>query len=132
MDNLLYHTRQPPLNVSIFITHVRSCVIGAMPIAYLPLDNIRLSKMKRILFIETRLNDQQNCIQNKYKLHSQFCTIQLLLVNMAHDIHAIFIYSFYSIVLFYVVLCTFTISFLGVISLTSRKMSSLCLIESDI
>ena len=31
MENHFYHIRGPPLNVTIFITHVRNCVIGATP-----------------------------------------------------------------------------------------------------
>ena len=31
MENHLYHIRRPPLNVTIFITHVRNCVMGATP-----------------------------------------------------------------------------------------------------
>ena len=31
MDNHFYNIRRHPLNVSIFITHVDNCVMGAMP-----------------------------------------------------------------------------------------------------
>ena len=31
MENYFYHIRWPPFNVTIFITHVRNCVIGATP-----------------------------------------------------------------------------------------------------
>ena len=31
MENQFYHIRSPPLNVTIFITHMRSCVMGASP-----------------------------------------------------------------------------------------------------
>ena len=34
MENNFYHIKWPSLNVTIFITHVRSCVIGATPLAY--------------------------------------------------------------------------------------------------
>ena len=31
IDNHFYHIRRHPLNVSIYITHVDNCVMGAMP-----------------------------------------------------------------------------------------------------
>ena len=31
MENHFYHIRRPPLNVTICITHVRNCVMGATP-----------------------------------------------------------------------------------------------------
>ena len=31
MENHFYHIRWPPLNVTIFITHVHNCVMGATP-----------------------------------------------------------------------------------------------------
>ena len=33
MKNHFYHIRLPPLNVTVFITQVRNCVMGATPIA---------------------------------------------------------------------------------------------------
>ena len=33
MENHFYHIRRPPLNVTIFIMHVRKCVMGATPMA---------------------------------------------------------------------------------------------------
>ena len=31
MENHLYHIRLPPLNATVFITHVHNCVMGATP-----------------------------------------------------------------------------------------------------
>ena len=31
MENHFYHIRLPPFNVTIFITHVHNCVMGATP-----------------------------------------------------------------------------------------------------
>ena len=33
MENHFYHIRWPPLNVTIFITHVHNCLMGATPMA---------------------------------------------------------------------------------------------------
>ena len=41
MENQSYHIRWPPLNVTIFIKHVRKCVMGATPM----LDSTELYKV---------------------------------------------------------------------------------------
>ena len=33
MENHFYHIRCPPLNVTIFITHVRNCAMGPTPMS---------------------------------------------------------------------------------------------------
>ena len=38
IENLFYHIRLPPLNVTILIMHVRNCVMGATPM----LDSLNL------------------------------------------------------------------------------------------
>ena len=35
VENHVYHIRYPPLNVTIFITHVRNCVQGATPLDHI-------------------------------------------------------------------------------------------------
>ena len=42
MENHFYHIRWPPLNVTICITHVRNCVMGATPVMNQQQQNQRL------------------------------------------------------------------------------------------
>ena len=49
---MVYHIRWPPLNVTIFITHVRNCVIGATPM--------------HIIHSEMVLETERNGFDNSY------------------------------------------------------------------
>ena len=44
--NHFYHIRLPPLNVFIFITHVRNCVMGATPINPVVTVNFIIHELK--------------------------------------------------------------------------------------
>ena len=39
MENPFYHIRWPPLNVTIFIMHLRNCIMGASPISEDQINN---------------------------------------------------------------------------------------------
>ena len=75
MDNHFYHIRCPPLDVTIFITHVRNCVMGATPM-------ITLEKTNRyiIVFIASHSISFRKKTLNFNKFH-----VQKKIVNKSLD-----------------------------------------------
>ena len=61
MENHFNHIMWPPWNVTIFITHVCNCVMGAMPMIYLHLSNQVCTGAQRDLNYVTSLYVQSIC-----------------------------------------------------------------------